>query len=238
MNIRPLGLRVVMWLDFTEHLDRKYAKQNPDQESFGFVHEALKDVKAPVFVDVGANQGLYSLAVVKGFENASVLAIDPDPYNIAKFRKNLGLNGVSGDRVIIRAIGVGLDEGLADLDINNVGNRGGSSMVRDQRKYTGHSSNQKLRVKTLSLHMLLEEFDCWPVDMLKIDIEGMETKVLADYFRVAPKVKFPRHMLVESNEKHDIQGDEADVIELLIRSGYRLVGHKAPDYFFRFADQE
>lgn len=66
-----------------------------------------------VFLDIGANIGLYSLAVARG-TRAEVIAFEPDPRNLAQLHANLFLNGLE-TRVQARGEAVGSTPAQATL---------------------------------------------------------------------------------------------------------------------------
>jgi hypothetical protein len=66
---------------------------------------------------------------------------------------------------------------------------------------------------------------------LKIDIEGMEYKVLKAFFETAPPALWPVAVIAESFG-HVIKLVGGSTIELLIRAGYTLANHSDANYYF------
>ena len=72
-------------------------------------HAVLADLLArlepgDVFLDVGANVGLYSCLVGRALADGTVVSVEPHPRNAARLEENLAANGVAA-RVIRRALG-------------------------------------------------------------------------------------------------------------------------------------
>jgi len=73
-----------------------------------------------------------------------------------------------------------------------------------------------IHVKTKTLLNILLEHDIKNIDLLKMDIEGYEIKVLKKFFETSPTRLFPKKMVVEY-----IHNPEVD--DLISSYGYKLV---------------
>lgn len=163
-----------------------------------------------VFVDIGANVGLYSLAAARRLgEGGRVIAIEPSPVALARLADNIGLNGY-GDRIAVLPIAVGDRDGSVVLH-GDPTNLGGSSLVRSL-------NGGDTVVQCRRLHDVMAEQGITGIDMLKIDVEGSEDRVLVPFFDTAPASLWPRHMIIERST-----GWSADLLGLLTRLGYRSV---------------
>ena len=131
--------------------------------------ERLYDVdmaKPRVVVDLGANVGIASLHFLERWPDARVIAVEPDPTTVRKLRSNVaGQPGV----VVVQAAIVGSPAASVSFlaDASSWGSR-----VADD------SEDGTVRVPALTLTQLLTQVDVDHVDLLKIDIEGMEHQVL------------------------------------------------------------
>ena len=116
-----------------------------------------------VVLDVGANQGAYTLTAAK--RGCFVYAIEPDPQNVALLRRNIELNGFQ-DRVQIFEMAVA--DAPSTLEMHrNPKNYGGSSLFgKDGPTFT-------VKVDTI------DSLDLPPIDVCKVDIEGAETIALS-----------------------------------------------------------
>jgi FkbM family methyltransferase len=128
---------------------------------------AFRHVVAPgmVVYDVGANVGFYTLlaAHLVG-DGGQVAAFEPVPRNLAFLRQHVALNGLRAVRV--HDVALSDAEGTARFDLGEE-----SSM--------GHLSDRgTLEVRTTTLDAVVARGELRPPDVLKIDVEGAEARVL------------------------------------------------------------
>jgi len=90
------------------------------------------------FLDIGANMGFYSLFLSTRNPGIKILAYEPDPYNIEKFKQNIKLNGVKN--IILCGYALADENTQKDLMLNTGNNRGGNSFVIDQIGFCGKQS--------------------------------------------------------------------------------------------------
>ena len=113
-----------------------------------------------VFIDVGAHIGRYSIRLSKNCKK--VIAIEPNPDNQKRLAKNMQLNDISNISVIPYAA---MDkEQVVSMDMQGV-----SSRVLGARSRVGSAS-----VAAYPLDKMIQD----KVDLVKIDVEGMEMQVL------------------------------------------------------------
>jgi FkbM family methyltransferase len=167
-----------------------------------------------VFVDIGANVGLFSLFVAaRAGANAKILAIEPEPGNFARLRFNLAANPGLPIHPVALALGDQECEMVVEL---NRRDRGGT---RTRKLGAAEQGSSMVRVVCRPLLPLLIEQGMESIDALKIDVEGSEDKVLVPFFRAAPKSMWPKLVLIE-----DTSCDwTVDLFALLASKGYRIV---------------
>ncbi len=165
-----------------------------------------------VFVDAGANVGLFSFFVAScAGGNARILAIEPERENLRRLRFNLDANEGLPIRVLPHALGEA--SGSLELELH-AGDRGGTrTRALDDSIGTGIVVECKL------LADVLAEEGVQAIDALKIDVEGMEDRVLMPFFERAPKGLWPRFMIVEDTS--DLW--RADLFAELRARGYKVV---------------
>lgn len=151
-----------------------------------------------VFVDIGANAGIYSLcgAAAVG-ETGRVISIEPNPAVAERLAYNLSLNGFTG-RCHIEQCGVSDQAGQFDLVLDE-SNLGGSSLALQR-------SDKTISVRCDTLIDILARLDVSRIDALKIDIEGAEDRALIPFFNAAPRSLLPALVVIE-NSPHDWQQD-------------------------------
>ncbi len=166
-----------------------------------------------VFVDVGSHIGFYALlAAQRVAPGGRVLAIEADPRNHERLLDNVGRNPALGVETV--CVAVSDTEGKALLAQNTTGNRGGNSLL------VGGDVAIEVPCKTLA--SILAERGIARVDGMKLDIEGMEFRVLRRYFEEVPRERRPR-IIVYEHQSGWIETAGGDTSALLLAAGYREV---------------
>lgn len=125
--------------------------------------------KDGVFVDVGAHVGLYSLELAR--KASQVIAIEAHEPTYQKLEANILLNDL-GDKVSTLLAAVWNKETRLDMSDPNDKVAGGSNRcVKPEEELKGQVYADKL-------DKLLKRFDLARIDMIKIDVEGAEARVL------------------------------------------------------------
>lgn len=167
---------------------------------------AVRAADEPVYVvDAGANAGLYTLAVRAEAHGkpVQVLAIEPDPENLARLCFNLDASGADDVTVVEAA----LSDRTEQVHIAaSHANRGELTLAE-----TGTP------VTAMPLLDVIHQAGFPRIDALKIDIEGMEDRVLGHYFSHAPQALWPRLVILEAQ-----RGAETPALALLLQNGYRV----------------
>lgn len=148
-----------------------------------------------VFVDIGANAGLYSLgAALSSIPGGEILAIEPNRALLERFSFNLALarrHGCVardvGVRPVLAALGPFDGEGLL----------GEAATEGTRRLSVDGASGIGERVAVRRLRSLLDEQGIVRIDLLKIDVEGSEDTILPPFFAAAPNSLWPRVVIIE-----------------------------------------
>lgn len=167
----------------------------------------IRRVAAPGvrMIDIGANLGFYTLATAAAAGgDAYIVAIEPTPDVAALLRLSVQANGFAGVRVLELAVGdrnmrVALDRPMGS-EHNSIGAEVGSGGVALRR-----------------LDDLVEELDMRSCDIVKIDVEGAEARVIdgaSVFFETAdPLIMF---------EVRDRTGISFEAAERLKALGYAI----------------
>jgi len=123
-----------------------------------------------VVLDVGANQGIYSVRAARIGGATQVHAVEPESSNLERLHENARLNNLTN--ITIHPEAVSCRTGMAMLHLDSCGLSGGHS--RDTRAF----GLPTVAVSTIRLDDLVASID-GPIDVLKMDIEGAEYDVLA-----------------------------------------------------------
>jgi FkbM family methyltransferase len=148
--------------------------------------------RAFVFIDIGANVGLFSLFVAsRAGRGAVILAFEPEPENVRRLQFNIDAN--PGLPIHVFPFALADKEGNLLLKVDRR-DRGGT---RTFRADDGVGQADTSRVRCRPLLDVLEERGVQSIDALKIDVEGVEDVILVPFFRDAPKSLWPRLLIIE-----------------------------------------
>jgi len=163
-----------------------------------------------VFVDIGANVGLFSLFVASyASRNAKIIAVEPEPRNLSRLRFNVAANPSVPIRVI--ALALGESEGRVVVEVNKR-DRGGTRT----RPLSEHDNDDSVCVECRPLLDLLRQEGVTYINALKIDVEGAEDKVLVPFFSSAPEALWPNLIIIEDTRNLW----RIDLFSLLAERGY------------------
>ena len=188
------------------------------------VDASVKAGRPFVFVDLGANVGLYSLFVAsRAGEAARILSIEPQPGIVDRLTYNVGLN--SGARITILRAAIADAEGEMELVIDPR-DSGGTHL---NKSGVAASDANAVRVPCRPLLAALDQAEILEIDALKVDIEGAEDIALAPFFRDAPQARLPKLLLIEDRP----EDWSVDLYDLLRERGYLLEQRLRQNCVFR-----
>ncbi|MEP3046938.1 MAG: FkbM family methyltransferase [Roseibium sp.] len=174
--------------------DRKILAKGrlPEREEHKLIAPHLGTGK--IFVDVGANIGSYSIFAA-GF-GADVLSIEANPQTADKLRFNVRANGLENVDIINTAVGPRLDKMPLWMEPSNFGF---ATFVKELTtgEWAGNWSPTFVEVRPLT--MITDDLGLTRIDVLKVDVEGFEDRVLLPFLRHADKSLWPRVILLETN---------------------------------------
>lgn len=169
-----------------------------------------------VFIDVGANEGLYSLMAAKAVgPDGMVVAIEPSPRELGRLRANIAGNRLE-DRIVVIEAALAGGSGWASLAVAEAAH-GGQNAFAD-RVSSAVAVDSVRHVPTLGLDMIVTRLGDRRPDFIKIDIEGAEYEVLCSGSQVIDEVR--PVFLVEIGRTG--QSGDHRVAQLLGRAGYAL----------------
>ena len=162
----------------------------------------------PVIFDCGANIGMATLYFKWLYSNARITAIEPDPAAFNLLENNLTRNGLKDTTAFNFALGA--TQGEVDLFVPHPG----SLMTSN---FASRANGEAIRVPVRRLSELISE----PVDLLKLDIEGMEGPVLQELAQ-SGKMSLVRQAIIEVHHNlPDCGFTLGRILELLEASGFQ-----------------
>jgi FkbM family methyltransferase len=169
---------LLLLLRATNHLDRLFLSNMPfEAEQIEYLIEKIKEHNADIFVDVGANMGLYSLTLAKADTNLKrIIAIEAQKENYNHLCGNIFLNGVD-DCIEARCIGASSTPGNVRF-LKNKGNSTGTSRIQATAPASTKFHNfEEHTIEVETLDNLLGSMTGKTL-FFKIDVEGHEYDVL------------------------------------------------------------
>jgi FkbM family methyltransferase len=210
---------------------RCYLRDNTSERKFVFTpwrfdpieRAALASALRPdgVFVDVGANVGIYTLTAALRLGAAGrIVALEPFPAAYQRLLFNIASTRAGRDdwpRIDTLQVGAAARDEIRELRID-AGNLGGGSIAGTTR-FARADSEAAVAIRCRPLVDILAELDVRRVDMLKIDIEGAEDIALVPFLADTTESLLPRRMIVENSEPLW----KADLTGALAARGYRAL---------------
>lgn len=150
----------------------KFRKGSTDELVFNQVYSGFcglypfKDAK--IIIDAGANCGFSSIWFAKNFPDAKIFAIEPDFDNFSILSENVK----KYSNIIPLNLALTNQEGTVTIVDRGTGEWGYS--VADDSITTLKIRNQ---IESTSIQSIMEKFSFSRIDILKVDVEGSETKI-------------------------------------------------------------
>ena len=231
-NLIPLGLiesrRERLLLERYGLADRGAAKSTLQRANFCRYElwpKNIRETKEFVLVDVGANEGDFTRAVMAVTSPKSIIAIEPQKHCCDKIRQMFAL--IPGAQVVEAAAGA--ENG--SVQFNRCNDDKLSSVLAPSRaiheKYPSSvfsiAETYSVQVKRLDDIVMAS----LPVSLLKIDVQGYESAVLEGAARLLTQT---RAVLMEVNYQDHYEGESSftSLHNQLIAAGFRLNGMSAP----------
>ena len=145
--------------------------------NYGFYYwDRLSSINNPfVFLDIGANQGLYTICAAKNANSVMSYAFEPVAETFTYLKKNVGLNDVSNKCSLI-------NKAIADrcgvATIATKAEHSGAATLADANDLTQAASDTD-EIQLIDAHALenIVRAENYPI-VVKIDVEGYEAVVI------------------------------------------------------------
>jgi FkbM family methyltransferase len=201
-----------------EAIDDEIAIERYEWWELTMMLKACRRYRPDMFIDVGANIGLYTCVLGRARAARRLLAFEPDGRNFARLSENIARNGLA-DIVDARPVAIGAAKGIASLIPGTAGNSGLTKLGDAGRP-------QALSVDVVALDDELNVRNS--MICIKIDVEGHELEVLAGAVN-----------LFRSNggfAQIECHGDDraAEIVKIMNLNGWQFIdGHNLNMLFAR-----
>ena len=164
-----------------------------------------------VFVDIGANFGLYSLVASQKITNSGeIICFEPFPKNYAALKKNISLNSKS----YIISENIALGDKKDELSLYYQPTEKNLGMVS-----ANFIENSKtIEVDVMSFDEYVNENGIDKIDFIKIDVEGFENQVIIGMRKTLEL--FSPMILIEIFDEGSINSNHHNAHDYLTRIGY------------------
>jgi FkbM family methyltransferase len=183
-----------------------------EPNEFAFLDRVLE--AGMVFVDVGANDGYYTLFAARRVgPGGRVVAIEPSSRERAHLERNLARNGIDNVEIVPAALGAAA--GHADLHLAHGAHTGHNTLGSFAHDDVVPDSLERVTLDTLDA--VVARLGLPRVDVVKIDVEGAEAGVIAGARTVLTTMR-PVLMMELSDSALRAQGSsEASLLATLQR---------------------
>ena len=156
----------------------------------------------PIILDAGGNMGMSLLYFKHIYPEARVISFEPDPAIFAILQDNVNRNEFNGVQLVNAALST----------------QTGTANFSPDQSAGGHLSSGEgtFKVKTVPLSDYLNE----PVDLLKMNIEGVEWEVMSS---IENKIRQVREMVIEYHHLPGLRRTLHLILELLHRHGFEYM---------------
>lgn len=180
--------------------------------------------KAKCFFDIGGNIGFFSLQAASLNPELKVIAFEPLPANISQFTRNIQANPDFERRITIKELCLGDSKGKVTFLVPPKGECGWGTVFNQETNKGNHDNWQEIERQASTLDLFLEEHPKLKPDIIKIDVEGSEYRVLKGAFNYLENN--PVKMLcIELNEPtlKSFNTSSQEVIEKMSDLGYQAM---------------
>jgi FkbM family methyltransferase len=198
-----------LYLDMRSPTHRSYASASSESHVVRHLLEVLRP--GDVVIDVGAYVGFFTILCARAVRpGGSVIAFDPVPDNCERIARSAAANGLDNATTEARALGDRI--GSARLGVSR--ETGGAASSTSSLEAPG---TEVLTVPVETLDAYVERAGLARLDLVKIDVEGLEREVVAGMRAVLDRFR-PR-LVIEFRDDDAATG----CLELLRSSGYTTV---------------
>ena len=127
------------------------------------------------FLDIGANQGLYSVLAGKNPAVKKIFSFEPNQVIVPRLINNLKINQIHTSEIIPAAI----SNQTGELTLNTVEGHSGKSSLRTVKQENKTTSTVKI-IQTINHEALNKRIQGQSLNGIKIDVEGHEEVVIQE----------------------------------------------------------
>jgi FkbM family methyltransferase len=191
------------------------------RENDHFLHEEFSVSGAEFVLDIGANEGFYALRAATTNPGVRIVCVEPNPFAFEILVKNMENNAL--ENVIPVNAAVSSDGRPIGMEfVRQISAIGGARLRDMNRPWLPEDVVDKRTVSSITIKGLLRRYSFPRVDILKVDVEGMEDEIMGSLEPIAGRI---RRIVVERHSRK-----LRDVVKnRLLRLGFKLVLEEDPE---------
>ncbi len=161
------------------------------REKAHFLAPQFSGKGAKTIVDLGANEGFYTLKLKENNPKCKIVAVEPNPFAFELLKKNVGSNKLKGVILINKAI----DSKIEKIDLrvveefSQISSKNLKSQLKIACPWLKEELFKKISVECITLPGLCRDHNIKDIDILKIDTEGMEIQILKSSQSILKRIK-------------------------------------------------
>lgn len=181
-----------------------------------------------VILDLGANEGYFMLRTKEFNPTATVICVEPNPYNFELLSRNVWINKLKNVKLLKKAVAGKTDKISLDI-IEQIGNIGSYDIKVVDRKWMRDEFIKKIQVESVSLDDIVNQYDLEEIDLLKIDVEGMELEIIENSKKT---LDITKRIVVERHSKQI----RDKLVQILSAKGFHLILDEDPGFSRYYGD--
>ena len=196
-----------------EFIDREQLWLMMEELLFAEEYFCKYDKDDPLILDCGSNVGLAIYYYKHYYPKARIIGFEPWDVAYHCALRNIEYN--NWDDVVVYQMALDQEDGVAEFNFMNENSLAGSLTNRmEEVANRKHWQTQKEKVSTGRLSSFISE----PVDFLKMDIEGVELRVLRE---AQKKLSLVNRMFVEYHYAPDLKENSlTEILNILEQEGF------------------
>jgi FkbM family methyltransferase len=140
-------------------------------DNYHIFRSHLQFIPGDIIIDLGANEGMFSIMMAKIFPSVRIIAVEPVSRTYKQLLDNISLNHI--ENIFTIPVGIGSKYESREIIISKEMSGGSSTLINFKE-----SDHIKENIRIVTLEEIFGEYEIKKCKLLKIDIEGMEHEVL------------------------------------------------------------
>jgi FkbM family methyltransferase len=178
-----------------------------EKDTVNWIDDQFKD--GDVFFDIGANIGVYSLIANKLKNNLKIYSFEPESQSYSILNRNIRKNDAGN--IIAYNLALSDEDSISFLSLSSSQPAKSNHQLND----TAHSETQQ-GIISFKLDTLLEKYQLPAPNHIKIDVDGIELKIIYGMLRTLKNKKL-KSIAIEID--FELEGSKK-IEELILEQGF------------------